>query len=233
MRTSEDTMIDPSIAEFDDILSGIQNSLDSKRTTEPESKENDLLPTSEGINRAKKILKQFMEMKFATLVHPGISDLKDSLSVLLSTKNVFPKDTVDEMTKFSETFDQNCHRYETAQEDLKEANRKENSLAQLDYTLKQYASKLKPMKPKVEAIDPEIADLEKQMIEKKTAREKLKSTFEELKGQATSSKEALMKALRDVELVAKRKKEAEDFVKEVEDGWQTLVARCSQHIWLL
>ena len=227
----EDTKIDSSITELDDILTDIQNSLDNKRTIEPESNQNDLLPNFEAINRAKKIFKQFMKMKLGDLIHPGRkSELKDSLSILLSTKNIFPNDIVDEMTKFSEMLNQNYNRYGSVQEDIEEAERKESSVVQLQTELKQFTSELRPMKTKFEAIDQEIADLDKQLIEKKAAREKLKSSFEDLKGQAISTREALVEAKREVELVAKKKKKAEDIVNQLEDGWDTLVASCSQHI---
>ncbi|PON67243.1 hypothetical protein PanWU01x14_104180 [Parasponia andersonii] len=144
--TLENTDVNQSIAELDDIISDFQQYLDSSTRT-PE----------------------FMEMKLADLVHPGrIFDLKDSLSKFVSSKNVFPNDMVNEMTKFSEMLNKNyCHRYLSAQEDIKEAEGKESSVVQLQNTLKQFTCELKPVKTKIEAIDGEIADLEKKLIEKK------------------------------------------------------------------
>ncbi|PON67246.1 TIR-NBS-LRR-like protein, partial [Parasponia andersonii] len=233
VATLEDTMNDPSIAEFDAILNDIQNCLNGKGNTKPEIRENDLLPTSsEAINRAKKILQQFMGMEMSNLIHPGRkSELKDSLSILLSTKKVFPNDMVDEMTKFSEMFNQHCHRYEAAQKDLEEAKGKEISVVELQNKLKQFTCELKPVKMKLETIDGEIVDLDKKLTEKKASRERLRSSFEDLKGQAMSTKQALLEAKKDAEVVGRKKKEAEDCVKEFEDGWQTLVDCCSQHIF--
>lgn len=233
VATLEDTMNDPSIADFDAIITDIQNCLNGKGNTKPEIRENDLLPTSsEAINRAKKILQQFMGMEMSNLIHPGRkSELKDSLSILLSTKKVFPSDVVDEMTKFSEMFNQHCHRYEAAQKDLEEAKGKENSVVELQNKLKQFTYELKPVKMKLETIDGEIADLDKKLTEKKASRERLRSSFEDLKGQAMSTKQALLEAKKDVEVAGRKKKEAEDCVKDFEDGWQTLVDCCSQHIF--
>ncbi|PON97453.1 TIR-NBS-LRR-like protein [Trema orientale] len=234
VTTLEDTMTDPSIAEFDDIVANIQKCLDSEGTSEPESKENDPFPTFESINRAKKIFKQFMERNLADIIHPGRkSELKHSLSILISSKNIFPNEMVDEMAKFLDMFSQTCKQYETAQNDLKEAEGKESKVVQLESTLQQFTRELKLVKMKIEAIDQEIAELGKKLAEKKAEREELRSSFEDLKGRGTSSTQALKEAKRDLEVIAKKKREAQDVVKEVEDAWQTLVARCSPHIQLL
>ncbi|PON67242.1 hypothetical protein PanWU01x14_104170 [Parasponia andersonii] len=153
-----------------------------------------------------------MERNLADLIHPGRkSELKHSLSILLSTKNIFLNEMVDEMAKFLDMFNQTCKQYETAQNDLKEAEGKESKVVQLESTLQQFARVLKLVKMKIEAIDQEIADLGKKLTEKEAENKELKCSFEYLKSRGTSLKQALEEVKGDVEVIAKKKKRGSRF----------------------
>ena len=161
-------------------------------------------------------------MDLTSVIRSGKAlELKNSLSILLTT-NSFPYDKLDRTDEFLAEFDQRCERYEAAQRDLREAQENEDLVSELRTTLRQLSSKFMPVRNQAEAADSEIARLVILLTEMKAKRALLGKRLEDLAGQATTSKQALVSAEEISKLASIKKEQAEKIVGDFQRSWESL-----------
>lgn len=206
-----------SFAEIDNLFSDIQNLLDGKS--------NSFQPpqlTNEEIANAKETFRQCINMKLANVIESGRAPVfKNSLSIML-TVNAFPNDVVHEMTKFLANFDRRRELYMSAQQDLREAKEKQNSVSKLKTTLKDLSLEFVPIRNRANEVDQEVARLERRLAERKEEKAQLKHGLEDLVGRASTSRQALIDAEQEMKLFLHKKEEAEGIVADIERLWESL-----------
>lgn len=217
-----------SFAEFDKLFTDVQNLVEGKTSKVEYLSSFCTSPSSaEEIADAKKIFKQCINMDLSSIIQLGkASELKNSLAIML-TSNAFADNMVDGTSKFLAEFDQTCERYESAKQNLSEAQEDEKEVDELKATLKQRFAEFIPLRNQAEAVDREIARLEKQVVERKAKKERLSKRLEDLAGQATTSKEALVGAEQRMKPSAIKKEQAEKAVDDIKKSWESLKFSCS------
>ncbi|PON54717.1 hypothetical protein PanWU01x14_193400, partial [Parasponia andersonii] len=173
----------------------------------------------EEIANAKKIFKQCLDVDLANVILFGQDiELKKSRHISMP----FPDNMVDEVTKFLANFEQCCDQYQVAQQGLSKAKEKEKLIDELKTTMKLLSSEFLPTRTLAEVVFREIAGLERQLIERKAKKARLRERLEVLADIATTSKQAMLSAVRDMELSAVRKKQAEKVIDEMDKSWESL-----------
>lgn len=214
----ETTIDSSSLAFIDALFADIQNVLERK-TSEANTLSGFQPFAVNSINEianAKKIFKQCLDMKFANVIKSArIIEFKNSISILL-TFNAFPNSMVDKITKFLDEFDKNCEGYILAEQVLKEAEQKENTMNELKTTLKQLSSEFMPIRNQANQVNQEIADLERQLAEKKEEKTQLRNNLEDLARRATTSKQDFINAEQEMRLFKPKKEEAKKMVGDME-----------------
>ncbi|KAM6600488.1 hypothetical protein CsatA_020097 [Cannabis sativa] len=210
---------------YDNLFVDIQNILEGERFKEENYVSSFGPPswTPEEIDSAKIIFKQCLDIDLDNVIQSGRDfELKKSLSILLSS-NVFPENSVDEVTKFVDDFVQSCEQYEMAKQDLREIQEKEKSIDDQKTAMKQLSSKFLPIRKQAEAVDHEIAELERQLTERKAKKTRLGKMLQVLADQATTSKQSLVRDEEDhVKFCELKKEQAEKVINDVKTSWDTL-----------
>uniref|UniRef100_A0A803NUE9 MATH domain-containing protein n=1 Tax=Cannabis sativa TaxID=3483 RepID=A0A803NUE9_CANSA len=210
---------------YDNLFVDIQNILEGERFKEDNYVSSFGPPswTPEEIDSAKIIFKQCLDIDLDNVIQSGRDfELKKSLLILLSS-NVFPENSVDEVTKFVDNFVQSCEQYEMAKQDLREIQEKEKSIDDQKTAMKQLSSKFLPIRKQAEAVDHEIAELERQLTERKAKKTRLGKMLQVLADQATTSKQSLVRDEEDhVKFCELKKEQAEKVINDVKTSWDTL-----------
>lgn len=135
---------------------------------------------------------------------------------------------IRDMFKFLTKFDQSHELYMAAQQELKEAREKENSVSELKTTLKQLSLQFMPIRNRAKEVDQEVAKLEIKLAEMKAEKAELRKSLQDLARRADSSRQILINAEEDRKLFMLKKEQAEKMVRGIERSWESLKADCSQ-----
>lgn len=135
---------------------------------------------------------------------------------------------IRDMFKFLTNFDQSHELYMAAQQELKEAREKENSVSELKTTLKQLSLQFMPIRNRAKEVDQEVAKLEIKLAEMKAEKAELRKSLQDLARRADSSRQILINAEEDRKLFMLKKEQAEKMVRGIERSWESLKADCSQ-----
>ncbi|EXB39572.1 Ubiquitin carboxyl-terminal hydrolase 12 [Morus notabilis] len=220
-----------SFAEFDALFADVQNLLHRKTSAALETPSSSSVRASprsiEEIAHAKKIFKQCLDMKLASVIQLGKTfELKNSLSTILAG-NAFPYNMEDKTKNFLADFDRYCKQYMAAEQDMREAQQKEKSIDELRTTMEKLSLDFTPIRNEAEAVDREITELERELSERKAKKAKLRKNLEDLAGQATSSKQALECAEEDMRQLKLKREQAEKMVGNMERSWKSFKVGCS------
>ena len=79
-----------------------------------------------------------------------------------------------------------------------------------------------PVRNQAEPVDKEISRLESVLTERKAKKARIRKRLEDLAGQATASKQALVCAEQDMKLSSIKKEQAEKMVEDFQRSWASL-----------